>query len=51
MVSGCSGGLSKDNTEIVAVPAMMQMQGMNVAPIPSETLAEPTEPVKELLEE
>ena len=35
----------------VAVPAMMQMQGMNVAPIPSETLAEPTEPVKELLEE
>ncbi len=35
----------------VAVPAMMQMQGVNVAPIPSATPAEPTEPVKEMVDE
>jgi PAB1-binding protein PBP1 len=35
----------------VAVPAMMQMQGMNVMPAPSVTPAEPTEPVKEMVEE
>lgn len=34
-----------------AVPAMMQMQGMNVAPVPSVTPAEPTEPFKEMVEE
>ena len=34
----------------VSVPAMMQMQGMNVVPIPSATSTEPTEPVKEMEE-
>lgn len=35
----------------VAVPAMMQMQGMNVAPVPSATSAEQTELVKEVVAE
>lgn len=35
----------------VAVPAMMQMQGMNAMPIPPVTPAELTEPVKEMVEE
>lgn len=35
----------------VAVPAMMQMQGMNVASIQPETHPEPTEPVKEVVAE
>ena len=35
----------------VAVPAMMQMQGMNVAPVPSVTPADPTESRKETVEE
>lgn len=35
----------------VAVPAMMQMQGMNVALIQPETHPEPTEPVKEMVTE
>lgn len=35
----------------VAVPAMMQMQGMNMMPLQSETPSEPTEPVKEAVEE
>lgn len=35
----------------VAVPAMMQMQGMNVASIQPEIHPEPTEPVKEIVEE
>lgn len=35
----------------VAVPAMMQMQGMNVASMQPETSPEPTEPVKEAVEE
>ena len=34
-----------------AVPAMMQMQGINVMPVPSATSTEPTEPVKEMVEE
>lgn len=35
----------------VAVPAMMQMQGMSVASIQPETHPEPTEPVKEVVAE
>ena len=35
----------------VAVPAMMQMQGMNMMPVQSKTPAEPTELVKEVVEE
>ncbi len=35
----------------VAVPAMMQMQGMNVASVPSATSTEPTEPVNEVVAE
>ncbi|MGN0165286.1 MAG: hypothetical protein ACI39R_03815 [Lachnospiraceae bacterium] len=34
----------------VAVPAMMQMQGMNMMPLQSEIPSEPTEPVKEAVE-
>ena len=34
----------------VAVPAMMQMQGMNAMPVPSVTPVEPTEPLKEMVE-
>lgn len=35
----------------VAVPAMMQMQGMNMMPVQSKTPAESTELVKEVVEE
>lgn len=35
----------------VAVPAMMQMQGMNVSPVPSVAPADPTESRKETVEE
>lgn len=35
----------------VAVPAMMQMQGINMMSLQSETPSEPTEPVKEAVEE
>ncbi len=45
------GAMGQQTGGYVAVPAMMQMQGMNVAPIPSATPAEPTEPVKEMMEE
>ena len=34
----------------VAAPAMMQMQGMNVMPLQSETSTEPKEEVKEAVE-
>ncbi|MBQ8878137.1 MAG: hypothetical protein IJ029_05365 [Lachnospiraceae bacterium] len=34
----------------VAVPAMMQMQGMNVMPVPPVTPEDPTETVKEMAE-
>lgn len=34
----------------MAVPAMMQMQGMNVAPVSSVTPADPTESRKEMVE-
>lgn len=44
------GAMGQQTGGYVAVPAMMQMQGMNVMPIPSVTPAEPTEPVKDMVE-
>lgn len=45
------GGMGQQAGGYVAVPAMMQMQGMNMMPLQSETPSEATEPVKEAVEE
>lgn len=45
------GAMGQQTGGYVAVPAMMQMQGMNTMPVHSEMPSEPTEPVTEMAEE